>query len=141
MQNFEKAVIAANFYELHKNEKDLVSTYLQQTFTSVDAVLTVQDIIKELDVLQDMQDIMAYEKALEKDVNAKPKRVDILISKFAIQDAFEMTNEKITAKPALMKNTMYMLSIVAYKYQLKYAYIILNEMLSDKEIWNDVTYH
>lgn len=141
MQNFEKAVIAANFYETHKEDKELVTSYLQQTLTSVDAMLVQQDILSELDLIQDMQDIMAYEKALEKDVNAKPKKVEILISKHAVKDAFDMTLEKISDRPDLIKNTMSMLSIVAYKYQLKYTYIILNEMLQDAKVWNDVTYH
>jgi len=141
MQNFEKAVIAANFYEVHKEDKELVTSYLQQQLNSVDAMLVQQDILSELDILQDMQDIMAFEKALETNENAKPKKVEILISKHAVKDAFDMTLEKISDRPELIKNTMSMLSVVAYKYQLKYTYVILNEMLADQKIWNDVTYH
>lgn len=141
MQNFEKAVIAANFYEKHKEDKKLITSYLQQTLTSVDAILVLQDILKELDALQDMQDIMAFEKALEQDENAKPKKVEILISKYAVKDAFDMTLDKISEKPEDIKSTMSMLSVVAYKYQLKYTYVILNEMIADKNVWVDVTYH
>jgi len=141
MENFEKAVIAANFYEVHKEDKELVMSYLQQTLSSVDAIIMLQDIRAELDMMQDMQDIMAYEKALENDVNAKPKKVEILISKHAVKDALNMTYEKITQRPAFIKTTLNMLSIVAYKYQLKYTYIVLNEMVQDAKVWNDVTYH
>lgn len=141
MVNFEKAVIAANFYELYKHDKKLVKSYLQQTLASVDAVLILRDIQQELNVMQDMQDIIAYEKALQQDDKAKPKKVEIIINKNAVKDAINMTHERIIKNTDLIKDILSTLSVTAYKYQLKYTYVILNEMIADAEVWDDVTYH
>lgn len=141
MINFEKAVIAANFYEIYKDDKKLVKSYLQQTLQSVDAVLVLRDIKEELNIMQDMQDMIAYEKALQQDNKAQPRRVEIIINKNAVKDALDMTHESIIEKPLLMKDVLTTLSITAYKYQLKYAFVILNEMIGDSEVWDDVTYH
>lgn len=141
MLNFEKAVLIANFYDIHKDNKMFVKSYLQQTLSSVDAFLVLRDMKAELNAMQDMQDMFAYEKALEQDARAQPKKVEIIINKHAVKDALDITHERITEKPELIQDLLAVMSVTAYKYQLKYACVILNEMIHDSEVWEDVTFH
>lgn len=141
MKNIEKACVIAGYYERNKSDDELVKYYLEQNLNILDCVLLINDIKKEIDKIQDMQDEYGYKKQLEHGKQTQPKRFDVILGNDAILDAENMELSSISEFPEMTKNTLKLLSMTAYKYQLKYTTIILEEMLSKDHIWSDVTIH
>ena len=150
MDDFERVTIMANYYEQFRYAgSERIRKYLNEIgMNIIDAKSLTEDIKKEINHVQDMQDEELIMKYMDEgkhdeieDMNKYDQHVEVVIGRDFVE-RFNYHNEEELLKD--LKDTHNSISIatkIAYKYQLKYALVILDIMLDDEAIWDKITVH
>ena len=140
MKNTETAILVANFYEHHRQDNPSeVKYYLKKNgFGWTEASLIAAQIREEIAAIQDIQDEQAYNDHIDRKDSGTPSRVEVIVSLDMIQKVIKSKNSSDIQKTI---DNISIISTVAYKYQLKYALLILDIMLTDDVVWEPVVMH
>ena len=126
----EKIILAANFYERNREEgaKDMMRYLRENGITYYDAELMQEAMLNNIDIIQE-----------EQDNKYSGSNIEIVFGCSFIKNCRNLVKKDRKIKE--IKDDFEMISLVAYKYQMKYTVLVLEEMIQDKEIWDKVILH
>lgn len=138
----EKATLIANFYERNADSTPKVRNFLSDNRIShLDARAIVHSIRQEIDKIQTLQDEQNLMEQIAQTGDHQPRHVEVVIGREFIKRTANWDVQDVLDEPDEMVRNLDIIAKVAYKYQLKYALIVLEFMLNDDEIWSPQTVH